>query len=164
MRDAAVPGLVQRLLAHEAEQSLNQQNEQQEGVEAVHRVCEKLRVHLSTRIGRDGFRTLLARALKLATAQFPDLNTVRVAPDGTIEGLREAGNKDASSKPGVAAEGVVTILTHLLELLVAFIGDDLTRRILSTIWPLTTPSEENETADAGKEKQGGDVGREVETQ
>lgn len=150
MRATAVPGLVQQLLAHEAEQARNEQNAQnQQGLpeglpEEVCRACEKLRVHLSTRIGSEGFRTLLARALTLAAAQFPHLRTVRVAPGGTLEGLREAGDKDASREPGepgeqaqiVEAAAAAAILTHLLELLVTFIGGDLTRRMLSTLWPV----------------------------
>ncbi len=142
MRATAVPVLVQQLLVLEAEQARNQQKEPQEhgSPEEVLCACEKLRVHLSARIGRDGFRTLLVRALRLAAVQFPHLSTVRVTPDGTLEGLVSAPSGSEPQREGGEVrnentEGAAAILTHLLELLVTFIGDSLTRRMLSTLWP-----------------------------
>jgi hypothetical protein len=135
-----VPALVQQLLRHESEQGQSPHNSDnpQGHSEAARRVCEKLRIHLSARIGRDGFRILLTRAVGLAAAQFPHLNVVCVTPDGTLQGLGsfpQSGSEEAPEDPHAIAEGGAAILTHLLDLLVTFIGDTLTRRMLSTLWP-----------------------------
>lgn len=135
MTETAIPGLVRRLLIHEAG------NAQNAGAvtESAERVCEKLRVHLTTRIGRDGFRTLMVRALTLAAAQFPLLCTVLVTADGTLEGLLPAlsnAPQNHDEQVPAADEGAVALVEHLTLLLVTFIGYDLTLRILSTVWPL----------------------------
>jgi len=98
-----------------------------------------LRVHLSKRIGQEGFRTILARSLALTTAQFPHLSAVRVGADGTLIGLRgaishaqEAQDKEAQ---GVTIEGAVALVAQLLALLISFIGEDLTLRLLSAVQP-----------------------------
>jgi hypothetical protein len=145
MRATALPSLVQQVLTHEAEQARNEQDQQkaqgQQGLpEDVSRACDKLRVHLSTRIGPDGFRILLLRALTLAKSQFPHLSAVRVAPSGTLEGL-EGASEQAEIAEGAAA---AAILILLLELLVTFIGGDLTGRMLSTLWPMTALLEDRE--------------------
>ncbi len=127
MQPIAMRDLVRRLLTQEALGG--------EGQEALilsaDRVLDKLRAHLSTRIGQEGFRTLLSRALALTTAIHPHLSIVRVEAGGTLAGLREAVGAN-SQATAVAAEALVA---HLLELLVTFIGEDLTTRLLSTVWP-----------------------------
>jgi len=127
--------LVRRLLAHEAAESQDQDSL----IEAAERVSEELRVHLSKRIGQEGFRTILARSLALTTAQFPHLSAVRVGADGTLIGLRgaishaqEAQDKEAQ---GVTIEGAVALVAQLLALLISFIGEDLTLRLLSAVQP-----------------------------
>lgn len=127
--------LVRRLLAHEAAESQDQDSL----IEAAERVSEELRVHLSKRIGQEGFRTILARSLALTTAQFPHLSAVRVGADGILIGLRgaishaqEAQDKEAQ---GVTIEGAVALVAQLLALLISFIGEDLTLRLLSAVQP-----------------------------
>lgn len=127
--------LVRRLLAHEAAESQDQDSL----IEAAERVSEELRVHLSKRIGQEGFRTILARSLALTTAQFPHLSAVGVGADGTLIGLRgaishaqEAQDKEAQ---GVTIEGAVALVAQLLALLISFIGEDLTLRLLSAVQP-----------------------------
>ena len=86
MRTTAILSLVRRLLTQEAKES----QKPEALIEAAERVSNKLRVHLSKRVGQEGFRTLLVRALTLATTQFPSLRAVRVGADGSLVGLREA--------------------------------------------------------------------------
>jgi hypothetical protein len=162
MRVTAVPGLVQQLLAHEAGQS----EDEQALAEAAYRACEKLRIYLTPRIGRDGFRTLIVRALHLTTPRFPHLRAVRIAADGTLEVLGVAARHPedpARTKQQETPDGAVALVTHLIELLVTFIGDDLTWHMLSTIWPLQAPVVGNDTAGTILERKGDSPGGEEET-
>ena len=131
MRVNVILNLVQRLLLYETTEGLVAAKNQdpQPPNEAAERVLEKLRGHLSKKIGTEGFRTLLARALTLTQARFPDLSAVKVAADGSLIGLREA------AEASVRIEGATALVAQLLELLVSFIGEELTRRIVITIWP-----------------------------
>ncbi len=84
------------------------------------RVCARLRAPLSRLAGVAGYRSLLARALALARAGDDSLHAVRLRADGTLEGLDAGGE-------GIAA--------HLLGLIVTFIGEPLTRQLVSEAWP-----------------------------
>jgi hypothetical protein len=95
-------------------------------------VCEKLRPVLATLMGNGGFRALLARARALAAAEVPWLRAVHVRQDGTLAGLDELA---AQPDPDTLLEGRVVLLAWLLELLVAFIGADLTLRLVREVWP-----------------------------
>ena len=123
MRDFA-----ERLIAYES------RGKKTSGVEdhVAFAVCEKLRPHLATLMGTVGFRTLLSRALTLATEHVPWLSAVQVKADGTLEGLEELRPQLA---PEEIAEGRVALLAQLLGLLVAFIGENLTVRLVREVWP-----------------------------
>ena len=95
-------------------------------------ISEKLRPHLATLMGSVGFRALLSRALALANAEVPWLRAVHVNADGSLEGLDELG---AQVDPDEIFEGCVALLAQLLGLLVAFIGEDLTLRLVREVWP-----------------------------
>ena len=95
-------------------------------------VNEKLRPHLATLMGNAGFRALLSRALVLANADVPWLRAVHVRSDGSLEGLAEL---DAQVDPEEIFEGGVVLLAQLLGLLGAFIGENLTLRLVGEIWP-----------------------------
>jgi hypothetical protein len=95
-------------------------------------VCEKLRQHLATFMGHTGFHTLLTRALALATGEVPWLRGLRVKADGALEGLEELQKQ---LDPDELFEGGVTLLAHLLGLLVSFIGENLTLRLVREVWP-----------------------------
>ena len=97
--------------------------------EAV-RVCEKLRISLARFVGPDGFTALMRRTLALARADVPSLQTVTVAVDERLEGIEEL-----VSDAGVGVEAATTITAHLLGLLVVFIGESLTIRLVREIWP-----------------------------
>jgi hypothetical protein len=108
----------------------------------VIRVCEKLRLSLSQFVGADGFAALLRRALALARADVPSLQSAKVTAYGRLEGL-EPVPSDADN----GAEAAITITTCLLGLLVAFIGESLTLRLIRTAFPdasnrLTSESED----------------------
>lgn len=98
--------------------------------EAV-RVCEKLRISLTRFAGPDGFTSLLRRALALARADVPALQTVNLRSDGSLEGL-EALVADVTKGGSDAA---VAIVAHLLGLLITFIGAPLTMRLVGEALP-----------------------------
>ena len=93
---------------------------------------ERLRPPLASLMGIDGFRALLSRALALAGAEVPWLRAVRVESDGTLDGWMQPY---ALLGPEQYHEGRVVLLAQLLGLLVAFIGERLTLRLLLEEWP-----------------------------
>jgi hypothetical protein len=95
-------------------------------------IGEKLRPNLATLVGNAGFRALLSRALALANAEVPWLRALHVKADGSFEGLDEL---EAQVDPDEIFEGGIVLLAQLLGLLVAFIGEDLTLRLVREIWP-----------------------------
>lgn len=106
--------------------------------EAV-RVCEKLRLSLTRFAGADGFASLLRRALTLARREVPELGGVQINPDGSLAGLEQlaAGEWKPGSDWHGEAEAAVAITAHLLGLLVTFIGEPLTLRLVHDAWPDT---------------------------
>lgn len=120
--------LAERLITYEARGRKKSNGENS----AAFGVCEKLRPHFATVMGTAGFRTLLSRALTLATGQVPWLSAVQVKADGTLEGLEELRPQLA---PEEIAEGRVALLAQLLGLLVAFIGESMTVRLVREVWP-----------------------------
>lgn len=81
----AIQNLARRLIALEAAR------EPSDGlVGAAVRACEKLRVPLAKLVGVDGFRSLMARVMALATADVPWLDSVQVRADGSLEGFDAA--------------------------------------------------------------------------
>ena len=68
----------------------------------------------------------------VANAEVPWLSVVHVEADGSLEGPNELGAKVA---PDEILEGCVVLLAQLLGLLVAFIGEDLTLRLVRDVWP-----------------------------
>jgi hypothetical protein len=95
-------------------------------------VCEKLRPHLATLMGEAGFRAVLSRALAVATEEVPSLVAVQLDADGSIE--RWQGS-EAPMNAKEMAQGGVLVVAQLLGLLVAFIGDNLTMRLVREVWP-----------------------------
>jgi hypothetical protein len=109
------------------------QNEHAEGVaETFTSVLAKLRSHLSRLVGVEGFQALLTRALALAKAEVGWLATVRVQANATLEGFDAAAQQQPSE---VVAEGSAVLLAQLLGLLVTFIGEALTLRLVQDVWP-----------------------------
>ena len=119
--------LAQRLLAAEAASESAADGHVDEAV----RVCEKLRISLTRFAGADGFTSLLRRALALARADFPAVETVKLKPDGSLEGFEMLAVGAPNGRPEAAA----AITTHLLGLLVTFIGEPQTLRLVREAWP-----------------------------
>ena len=94
--------------------------------------CEKLRLHMATFMGNTGSHWLLSRSLALATAEAPCLKSVRVQRDGSLKVLEEL---QSQLDPEELFEGVVIVLTQLLRLLSAVIGEYLTFRQVREVWP-----------------------------
>lgn len=93
-------------------------------------VSEKLRICLTRLVGADGFTALLQRSLALARADVPSLQTMKVTADGRLEETQDfAGNGNNE------VEAATAITAHLLGLLVTFIGQSLTLRLLRDAWP-----------------------------
>jgi len=96
------------------------------------RVHEKLRQSLCALSGVAGYRSLASRALTLAKVKAPSLRVMQVTADGSLQVLSEA---ESESDKGFASEDQVVLLTELLGLLHAFIGEALTLRLLREAWP-----------------------------
>jgi len=135
IRSIAIVGTVQRILEREA----NGRSDQQSRIQAAEGVIAKLRMHLSKSIGQEGFRTLLARALNLAKITHPCMSALTIEPDASLLGLRAAADSSiqeirSSEKQQDIVEGAIAIIANFFELLSTLIGDELTLRILSTVW------------------------------
>ena len=126
MPSPSLRSLAQRLLSLEAEGS----GGGAQGHEAV-RVLTKFRVSLTRFAGPEGFASLLRRSLALARAETPALEAVTLNPDGSLNGLEGL----ASDTRDGGHETVVGIIAHLLALLVTFVGEPLTLRIVREWWP-----------------------------
>jgi hypothetical protein len=104
------------------------------GSAAAERVFEKLSHRLAQLITAGGAEALLTRAVHLSRTEFPFLGGVPAAPNtrSLIERLRETV---ATVEPSQAHEGLISVLGTLIGLLVSFIGEDLTFRLLRDVWP-----------------------------
>ena len=118
----------ERIVAYETRSNKSSKTRSLEGVP----VCEKLRPHLVTLVGNNGFRALLSRSLALASAKVPWLRAVQVKADGTLAGPE---NIQAQADPKQIHEGGVALVAQLLGLLVAFIGENLTVRLVREVFP-----------------------------
>jgi len=121
-------GFARRLVVHEtaATKSAGAQKS------AAFRVCEKLRQPLSRLSGVAGFRSLLSRALALTNDEARWMKAIQVKADGSLEGLEEA---QAQLSETEIAEGEVVLIAQLIGLLVTFIGEELTLRLVQESWP-----------------------------
>jgi hypothetical protein len=120
--------LAQRLLTYEAAAGKNSEPAEF----AAFRVCAKLRRPLITLAGVAGFRSLLSRALTLARAEVPSLCAVQVATDGSLKGLDELASQTDKEQ---ARDGGSILVAHLIGLLLSFIGEGLTLRLVQDVWP-----------------------------
>ncbi len=114
---------------------------------AASRVCEKLRQPLCSITGVAGFRSILLRALVLARSKAPSLGAVQVAPDGSLKGLDELGRQKEKVKNQAVEAGAI-LIAQLLDLLLLFIGEGITLRLVQEVWPEAALN----ARDSGKEK------------
>jgi hypothetical protein len=119
--------LAQRLLSSEAAAD----NTSLTTESTLLRVYEKLRQSLCALAGVAGFRSLASRALTLAKADAPSLSEMQVTSDGSLQrfGEPESQSHDQDDEAGVI------LLVELLALLITFIGETLTLRLVQDAWP-----------------------------
>ncbi len=120
--------LARQLLAFEAAHD----NSSDAGMGIAMQVIQELRTRLIRLTGVDGFRSLLSRALTLAKAEVPSLNMVQVRTDGSVQGFEGIEQRQET---GAAGQAGIVFVAHLLELLVTFIGEPLTLRLVRDKWP-----------------------------
>jgi hypothetical protein len=132
LRDARVTdsSLAAWLLARESEGEV----ELDGLLAAAERVCEKLAPRLSQLVSTAGTRALLARSLHVARAKFPFLEGVRVGAPSEPRLLRFCDGIYAVER-SEAGQALRAILAILLNLLVGFIGADLTLALVREVWP-----------------------------
>ncbi len=124
---SSLQNLARRLLILEAASSGGVDAQAHEAV----RVCRKLGISLTRFAGPEGFASLMRRSLALARADIPSLEAVTLDPHGSLEGLETLESDRRNGGP----EAVVGIIAHLLGLLVTFIGEPLTLRLVREAWP-----------------------------
>jgi len=103
-------------------------------LDAAERVCHKLALRLSRWVSAAGSQALMSRALHVARAEFPFLQGVGAGtvPEACFEGLRERAHDVEADE---VRKGLSAVLVAQLDLLVAFIGEDLTLRLVGEVWP-----------------------------
>lgn len=109
-------------------------------------VSERLRQPLSTLAGAAGFRSLLSRALALASDEVRWLKAVHIDADGSL------GSDAGRLSDDEIADGEAALVAQLIGLLVTFIGEALTLRLLQETWPklsFARPNFEPEQDDHG---------------
>jgi hypothetical protein len=120
--------LAKRIIAHEATA--------RDSPRRPFAVIERLRPPLGTLMGTGGFRALVARALALACGEVAWLRALRMKSNGTLEGFEEIYPPIA---PQQCLEGRVALLSQLLALLVALIGQGLTSQLIGDTWTHLSP-------------------------
>ncbi|HEX9982430.1 MAG TPA: hypothetical protein VGF69_04130 [Thermoanaerobaculia bacterium] len=107
--------------------------------------CGELYRILETMMGTAGLQALIERALQLTARDYPWLTAVTPGPGGdcALTGLSEAtGALDVND----AAEGAAALLATIVWLLISFIGEDLTSRLVRNAWPEVSFSRLSESA------------------
>jgi hypothetical protein len=135
--------LAQRLMACEA----NASNTSESAELIILRVYEKLRKSLGEFAGSAAFRSLASRALAMARSEIPSLQAVQVAEDGALKGLgyglghglSEFGpqihfEEDRHGEQPIGDDGIA-VIARLLGLLLIFVGEPITLRLLRNAWP-----------------------------
>jgi len=104
-------------------------------LQAAELALVELGTRLSGLVGEDGYRALVARAVRLAASEFPCLNAIKpaVSPPGRLVGLPGPNSRHATATE--ARNAAVAMLTELLWLLDEFFGRDLTQRVVELVWP-----------------------------
>jgi hypothetical protein len=139
MASPEIQKLARQLLASEATQI----DATDAHVGVTVRVIEEFRLRLTKLAGVEGFRALLSRSLTLAKGESPCLNEVHVSENGSLEGF----DKIEQSQEAMVQAGTI-LVAHLLALLMTFIGESLTLRLVREAWPDASMNE----ADLGIEQ------------
>ena len=110
-------------------------------------VSDRLRASLTRFAGADGFTSLLRRALALARAEVPSLQSVKVGAEGRLEGFELLAAQTGMDVAAAAAAAAAAITAHLLGLLVTFIGEPLTLALVREAWPDISLTESHSTTE-----------------
>jgi hypothetical protein len=100
-------------------------------------LCERLRARLHPVFGPTAIAALFARALHVATPEFPWLADV-VAKDGercSLEGLQRVS---AEIELDAIQAGLAAVLAQEIGLLSAFIGEDFVMPLVQAAWETTS--------------------------
>jgi hypothetical protein len=131
--------LAQRLLTYEA----NAVKTSEPLDSTVLRVYEKLRQSLGGFAGTAAFYSLASRALAMASSEIPNLRAVQVSADGALNGLGHGLGEfvpqfeiehDRAGEQWAGDEGIA-VIARLLGLLLTFLGEPITLRLLRDAWP-----------------------------
>lgn len=131
MASSEIQNLARRLVTSEAAEAAHGNASDARGDVTV-QVIEALRLRLVRLVGVDGFRSLLSRALTLAKSESPSLHTAHVRADGSLDDFDEM---EQSGEAAVTGQAGGVLVAHLLQLLVTFIGESLTLRLVRDAWP-----------------------------
>ncbi len=123
-----MPDIALRLVAEERRGG----NSSDTAGRAAFRVCEKLRRPLTILVGTAGYQSLISRAVTLARVKAPSLGRLQINPDGSLEIPPAIEVQFETNDP---ASGGAVLVAQLIELLITFIGEALTLRLVHDIWP-----------------------------
>lgn len=90
---------------------------------------DRLRPHLANLMGTGGVRALLQRSLALSKGDAPWVCTVEVNANGSLE------SREQQLESTKRRESEDVVLAHVLGLMEAFIGENLTMRLIQEAWP-----------------------------
>ena len=127
---------MRRLVAVESAGKLHSPSDAATIAKELHR---KLGDHLSPIIGSAGFEALFARSVKKLQPAFSCLAPLETTGGESALGPLCAAVEDQTAP--VANEIIVTLMVSFVTLLSTFIGEGLTWRLLSDVWPEVLPSE-----------------------
>jgi hypothetical protein len=108
---------------------------------AFNALCEQLRTRLQPLFGTAASTALFARALHVATQEFPWLPDVitKDAAERCLANGKAPG--DATLSVGRLEEGLATVLADEIALLSTFVGKDLVLPLVQQAWGVARPTE-----------------------
>lgn len=127
--------VARRLLAREGGDEGNAQDR----AAAAGRVYDSLHRSLAPVIGAAGVRAILARSVKLASAELPCLGRLTATDDGTeapAQGALHLVSCLAGLEPAAASEVAISVYATLLGVMTKLIGEGLVLQIVKTAFPV----------------------------
>jgi len=98
-------------------------------IEVAERLCTHLRFGLGRWVGSDGYRALLDRAIGQTRAAHPVLDGLSCHGSGELAARGSMKGPDA----GEIADGMIAMVTALIELLGRIIGEEMSIRLVDQI-------------------------------
>jgi len=122
--------LARRIVEHEAGGA----SDPASSAAAVETACRRLNDDMTDLLGSGGVSALTRRALHLAQRAEPVLSgvTANAEPPGCFTSLPESL---AASTDEEAAAAATAIVTHMLDLLVMLLGEELGMKPIRKLWP-----------------------------